>query len=88
LLVALAALGQTTWLPWLLIPLFFYGFALLGQAAVLAGQGGMLQSLCAIPLMLLTHILYGVGFWRGLFTSLKPSEAKDKPTVTLEHVAL
>jgi len=87
-LVALAALGQTTPLPWLLIPLLIYGFLLLGQAAVLAGKGGIIQSFCALPLIFLTHFLYGVGFWRGLFTSLKPPETREKPPVTLEHVTL
>ncbi len=85
-LIALGVAGQTTWLPWLLIPLLFYGFALLAQAAALAGQGGILQSFCAIPLIFLTHFLYGIGFWRGLFTSLKTPTPRDKPTVTVEHV--
>jgi succinoglycan biosynthesis protein ExoA len=87
-LIVLGVLGQTTLLPWLLIPLLFYGFALLGQAAVLAGQGGILQSICAIPLIFLTHFLYGIGFWRGLFTSLKVPAPRDKPLVTVEHVPL
>ena len=37
------------------------------QAAVLALPGSVVQSICAIPLIVLTHILYGVGFRRGLF---------------------
>ena len=55
-----------------LMPLAFYGLVLLAQAAALAPRGGVLRSLCAIPLMALTHLLYGMGFWRGLFTKLKP----------------
>jgi cellulose synthase/poly-beta-1,6-N-acetylglucosamine synthase-like glycosyltransferase len=86
-LVILFVSGHTTMLPWLLIPLFFYGFALLGQAAVLAGQGGLLESVLAIPLMFLTHLLYGVGFWRGLFTPLKPAE-REKIPVTIERISL
>ena len=77
------------WLGWAgLIPLAFYGAALLGQAAVLATQGGALKSLCAIPLMVLTHIVYGIGFVRGLFTRLKPPAAGPKSQVILETVPL
>ena len=85
-LMALGLTGQTTLLPMLLIPLLLYCFGLMAQAAVLAMQGGMLESVCAIPLIVLTHVLYGVGFWRGLFTSLKPPEPRDKLPVTLENI--
>jgi hypothetical protein len=84
----MAMFGKTALLPELLIPLLVYGFALLAQAAVLAMQGGILQSICAIPLILLTHILYGLGFWRGLFTPLKKSYQGPKPPVTLEKPPL
>jgi hypothetical protein len=60
----------------------------LAQAAVLAMQGGIVQSVCTIPFVLLTHVLYGLGFWRGLFTPLKQHEKGNKPPVTLETVAL
>jgi hypothetical protein len=34
-----------------------------------------------------THILYGLGFWRGLFTKLK--RTRDKPLdVSLERISL
>jgi succinoglycan biosynthesis protein ExoA len=88
LLAALGALGQTALLSWLLIPLLIYGFALLAQAAALAMHGGIVQAGFAIPLMLLTHVLYGLGFWRGLFTPLKQFENGPKTQVTLETVAL
>ena len=87
-LALMAMFGKTALLPELLIPLLVYGFALLAQAAVLAMQGGILQSICAIPLILLTHILYGLGFWRGLFTPLKKSYQGPKPPVTLEKPPL
>ncbi|HEV2391517.1 MAG TPA: glycosyltransferase family 2 protein [Verrucomicrobiae bacterium] len=42
------------------------------------------ESVAAMPLIILTHVLYGLGFWRGLFTKLEPfSEASSAP-VTLE----
>jgi hypothetical protein len=74
-----------------LVPLFFYAVAVLMQAAVLVPQGGIVQSLCAIPLMVITHVLYGVGFWRGLFTRLKTSgggQHGNQVQVVLETVPL
>lgn len=58
-----------------LIPLSLYGLALLGQAAVSAAQRGIGLALLALPLVLATHIFYGLGFWWGLFTRPKPSAA-------------
>ncbi len=69
-----------------LILLAFYALAVLVQAAVLAAGGQILKSLAAIPLIVLTHILYGIGFCRGLFTTLKPSEQRPATPVVLETV--
>jgi cellulose synthase/poly-beta-1,6-N-acetylglucosamine synthase-like glycosyltransferase len=69
-----------------LVPLVFYVLAVLAQAAVLAAGGRVLQSLAAIPLIVLTHILYGVGFWRGLFTTLRPPGQQPPGQVRLETV--
>jgi len=66
------------------ILLAVYGVALLVQAAVLAAGAGVVRSLATIPLIVLTHILYGVGFWRGLFTNLKPDGQRPSTPVTLE----
>jgi cellulose synthase/poly-beta-1,6-N-acetylglucosamine synthase-like glycosyltransferase len=71
-----------------LIPLAFYALVLLAQAAVLSARGRILQSLAAIPLIVLTHILYGFGFWRGLFTTLNRSEQRPATPVVLETVPL
>jgi len=89
LVATLGAMGEGSLLVPLLIPLLVYIAALLAQAAVLAVQGGVVRSICAIPLMFLTHLLYGVGFWRGLFTSLrKPEDQRPKTTVELEKIPL
>ena len=69
-----------------LVPLACYAFAVLAQAAVLAAGGRVLQSFAAMPLIVLTHILYGLGFWRGLFTTLKPRGQPPPPSVVLETV--
>jgi hypothetical protein len=38
------------------------------------------------PLIVLTHVLYGFGFWRGMFTSLAPSANKPSSPITIERV--
>jgi cellulose synthase/poly-beta-1,6-N-acetylglucosamine synthase-like glycosyltransferase len=69
------------------LPLLLYAVAVLLQTAALMPRGGLVRSLCALPLILLTHVLYGIGFWRGLFTSLKaPGQSPGTPVV-LETVA-
>jgi hypothetical protein len=53
---------------------------------VLMPRGGVARSICSAPLIVLSHLLYGIGFWRGLFTKLKPpGEPTDVP-VKLEVV--
>jgi cellulose synthase/poly-beta-1,6-N-acetylglucosamine synthase-like glycosyltransferase len=53
--------------PVLLFPLGLYVLLLVAQAAAWIRTGGLFPSLAAIPLIVLTHLLYGLGFWRGLF---------------------
>ena len=79
LVPALSSIGKLY-----LAPLAFYGLAVLAQAVVLATSGRIWFSLGAVPLIVLTHILYGVGFWRGLFTRLKPPADRPGPPVELE----
>ncbi len=81
-LLALTSVGKVC-----LAPLAFYFVAVLGQAAVLAAGGQVFQSLAAIPLIVLTHILYGLGFWRGLFTALRSPGEAPPGQVVLETVA-
>jgi succinoglycan biosynthesis protein ExoA len=81
LLLALPSVGKLC-----LVPLALYGLAVVTQGAALAGGGQVWQSLAAIPLIVLTHILYGFGFWRGLFTTLKPRGQQPPPPVVLETV--
>jgi succinoglycan biosynthesis protein ExoA len=66
--------------------LAFYAVAVLGQGLVLAAGGRVWQSLAAIPLIGATHVLYGLGFWRGLFTALKPPGQRPPVEVVLETV--
>jgi hypothetical protein len=68
------------------VPLAFYGLAVLAQAVVLAAGGRVLQSLATIPLIVLTHILYGFGFWCGLFTTLRQPGQHPPGQVLLETI--
>jgi hypothetical protein len=58
------------------------------QAVILIKSGGLFRSLAAMPLMVLTHLLYGLGFWRGLFTTLKPPSQGPPTPVVLERIPL
>jgi len=69
-----------------LVPLALYALAVLAQGLILASSGQVLRSFAAIPLIVLTHILYGLGFWRGLFTTLKPEGQPPQPPVVLETI--
>jgi succinoglycan biosynthesis protein ExoA len=80
-LLALTSIGKVC-----LLPLACYVVAVLAQAMVLAVGGQVLQSLAAIPLIVLTHILYGLGFWRGLFTALRRPGQRAPGQVLLETV--
>ena len=65
-----------------------------GVLAVLAQAGWLLvisrkpvASLAAAPLMVLTHVLYGLGFWRGLFTPVGARHPRPPTPVVLERIA-
>jgi succinoglycan biosynthesis protein ExoA len=80
--LALTAMGKL-----FLAPLLAYALAVVTQAMALAAGGRLLQSLAAIPLIALTHILYGLGFWRGLFTPLRRPGQRPPGQVVLETVS-
>ena len=80
-LLAFCSMGKL-----LLLPLALYVLALLGQGALLARRGHPLFALGALPLVVLTHVLYGWGFWRGLFTPLKPAAERAPVEVVLQRV--
>ncbi len=70
-----------------LVPLGFYGLAVLVQTIVLAARGDFGRAITAAPLIVMSHLLYGWGFWRGLFTRLTPPENPAPVEVALETVA-
>ena len=86
-LVVLPLLAVLTPGGWLWgMPLALYGLAVLLQGAALVPAGGPFRSAAALPLVVLTHVLYGYGFWRGLFTQLKPAGQRPPVPVVIESV--
>jgi hypothetical protein len=91
--VYLVALGcglifaPALWKQIALAPLAFYALAVIGQTLALIPRGGLIKSLGALPFIVLTHLLYGLGFWRGLFTKLKTGAVeRPKISVVLETI--
>jgi hypothetical protein len=68
------------------LPLAFYFIALLAQAAALLPTAGLVRTAGAIPLIVLTHLLYGIGFWRGLITKLNTDRRTPATKVVLEKI--
>ena len=66
--------------------LFMYAFALGFQSVINCGKG-IGRALCAVPLLFATHILYGLGFWRGLFTRVERSKPA-RTEVELERISV
>jgi len=72
--------------PLLLLPLGLYALGLLAQTAKSVPKHGAARSLLALPLLGASHTCYGLGFWRGLFTSVKAPGDKPKTEVVLERM--
>ncbi|HET7624520.1 MAG TPA: hypothetical protein VFM25_04585, partial [Verrucomicrobiae bacterium] len=58
------------------------------QTLVSIPSNGIARSLFAMPLLVASHIFYGIGFWRGLFTKLHRGKNRPKFEVRLEKIAL
>jgi hypothetical protein len=90
LLYVIATVAAIVFAPaigrFLLIPLGLYALAVLGQVLVLATKAPIGRSVAAAPLMVLTHLLYGFGFWRGLFTPLKAAAERSPVPVEMEEI--
>jgi len=68
----------------LVAPLFFYGCAVIGQTLASARIAGILRAGLALPLLVASHVFYGLGFWRGLFTTLKAGGNRAGTEVAIE----
>jgi len=67
-----------------LVPLAGYALAIVAQTLYSAVTRSPVHAFMAMPLLTITHIFYGLGFWRGLFTRLRPRTAIDSE-VSLER---
>ncbi len=67
---------------WYLVPLALYLIAVVVQAAAIRTCIFAMSRL--IPLIALSHLAYGYGFWRGLFTQFKSATEQAAVPVELE----
>ena len=76
--------GSTTAVAIMAAPIFAYALVLVLQTLVSAPRWGFVRSGCAGPLLFATHLFYGLGFWRGLFTRTD-QKSPAKTEVLLER---
>jgi succinoglycan biosynthesis protein ExoA len=67
-------------------PLGVYCVAIILQTLVLMLSGGTVRGLLAMPLLMASHLFYGLGFWRGLFTKLNRDGNQPSVEVVLENI--
>jgi len=68
-------------------PLGLYGVLVVLQTVALMPSHGFIRSVLAMPLLVASHLFYGIGFWRGLFTKLNQGDNRPRVEVRLETVA-
>ena len=71
-----------------LLPLILYLLVLLGQTMEVAVRSNPGCALLSMPLMFLTNILYGLGFWRGLIIKIPPPPAAAEKDIRFETVPI
>lgn len=67
-------------------PLALYLVIVLLQTLASMLTKGFLRSLLAAPLLIASHVFYGLGFWRGLTTRLKARGAPPATAVRIESM--
>jgi cellulose synthase/poly-beta-1,6-N-acetylglucosamine synthase-like glycosyltransferase len=68
------------------LPLGFYLLAVVGQTLVSIFSAGFIRAVTALPLLVASHVFYGLGFWRGLFTKLNTGAGQPRTEVVLEKI--
>ena len=68
-------------------PLLVYFVVTILQTLASMKNAGVVRALLAWPLLVASHIFYGLGFWRGLFTKLNSNGNKSQTEVVLEIIA-
>jgi len=79
--VLVALLGPIT-----LTPLGVYLLVVLLQAVASCASKGFLRGVLSMPLVIASHIFYGLGFWRGLFTKLRAPGDRPATDVQLDSM--
>jgi glycosyltransferase involved in cell wall biosynthesis len=69
-----------------LLPLVLYLVVLIGQTIEVAARSGPGLAVLAMPVMFLTNILYGLGFWRGLFIKIQSPPPVTERDIRFETV--
>lgn len=87
-LLAVPVLVALRMSPWLLAPLGVYALAVSAQTIVSAKRWGLSRSLGAAPLVVLTHLAYGLGFWRGFLGRLKWAATRPSTDVTVQRIGV
>lgn len=86
LFLILSAIFKPSIVPSLAAPLGLYAFAVLFQTIICIFHHGFVKSLAAMPLQVLTHICYGCGFIRGLFTKPAPPPETILANIKIEKL--
>jgi len=74
--------GLLTWLWWPLIP---YIAGALIEATITSFKGNHpIETPRVASFIFLTHVLYGIGFFRGCFTQLTPPKSEVKESIKIE----
>ena len=69
-----------------LLPLMLYLLVLAGQTINVAARSNLVLAVLALPLLFLTNLLYGLGFWRGLFIKIAPPPPVAEKDIRCETV--
>ena len=69
---------------WSGLPLCLYLVTVVGQTVASIPGKGFFHSMLAMPLLIASHVFYGLGFWRGLTTKLKTPGDKPATEVKLD----
>jgi succinoglycan biosynthesis protein ExoA len=69
---------------WSAAPLAIYGFAIVLQTLASIPDHGVIRSLLALPLLVASHVFYGLGFWSGLFTRFHKGRDHNGPQIKVD----
>ena len=86
--ILLCFFPASKWLLPAVSPLALYVLAVLMQTICIARRSKVSLATRALSLIVLTNILYGLGFWRGLFIKIVPPPSASDGDIRFETVPL